>query len=60
MIVCRVTGHRRYSGDTQGGIEIPCTLTFYSNDVQLLDKGRNSLDKASSVWNEPQAENNLV
>ena len=38
MIVCRV---RRYSADLpQGGAEIPCTLTFHSNDVQLLDKAR--------------------
>ena len=36
-------------------MEIPRTLTFHSNDVQLLDKTRNSLNKASSVWNEPQA-----
>ena len=29
MIVCRVTGHRRYSVDLpQGGVEIPCTLHF--------------------------------
>ena len=56
MIVCRVTGHRRYSADLpQGGVEISCTLTFHSNDVQLLDKTRKCLDKASSVWNEPQA-----
>ena len=56
MIVCRVTDHRRYSADLpQGGVEIPCTLTFHSNDVQLLDKTRKCLDKASSVWNEPQA-----
>ena len=56
MIVCRVTSHRRYSAELpQGGMEIPCTLMFHSNDVQLLDKTRNSLNKASSAWNEPQA-----
>ena len=56
MIFCRVTSHRRYSAELpQGGMEIPCTLKFHSNDVQLLDKTRNSLNKASSAWNEPQA-----
>ena len=28
-IMCRVTGHRRYSADLpQGGLEIPCVLRF--------------------------------
>ena len=52
----RVTGHRRYSADLpQGGMEIPCTLTFQSGDVQYLDKIKNSLIQASAVWKEPQA-----
>ena len=37
-ISCTVTGHRRYSADlTQGGMEIPCTLTFQFGDAQYLD-----------------------
>ena len=36
-IVCKVTGERRYSYDLkQGGLEVPCTLTFTStNDGEI-------------------------
>ena len=55
-ISCRVTGHRRYSADlAQGGMEIPCTLTFQAGDAQYLDKIKKSLIQASIVWKEPQA-----
>jgi len=55
VIFSRVTGHRRYSADLdKGGLEIPCTLILYSNDVQLLDVTRNLLVKASSVLNDPK------
>jgi len=55
LIVCRVTGHRRYSADhAKGGLDIPCILIFYSNDVQLLDVTRNSLVKVASVLNDPK------
>ena len=55
-ISCRVTGHRRYSADlAQGGMEIPCTLTFQAGIAQYLDKIKKSLIQASIVWKEPQA-----
>ena len=32
-IMCTVTGHKRYSADlVQGGMEVPCTLTFFGDD----------------------------
>lgn len=35
-IQCRVTGHKRYSADlVQGGLEIPCSLTFKSTTEEL-------------------------
>ena len=37
-ITCQVTGNRRYSSDLpQGGLEIPCTLTF-SGDTMYVEK----------------------
>ena len=43
-ISCRVTGHRRYSANlAQGGMEIPCILTFQTGDAQYLDKIKKSL-----------------
>ena len=36
---CQVTGKRRYSSDlVQGGVEIPCTLTFSGTDCNLMTK----------------------
>ena len=35
-IHCRVTAYRRYSADlTQGGLEIPCLLTFTGKRVDV-------------------------
>ena len=39
MIDCTVTGSRRYSADLpQGGMEIPCILTFKSSSRKECDK----------------------
>ena len=39
MISCRVIGGRRYSRDLpQGGLEIPCMLTFLAKEEQLIEK----------------------
>ena len=36
-ITATVTGHRRYSSDlVQGGLEIPCDLTFYGEKEEIL------------------------
>ena len=49
-ITCQVTGSRRYSSDLpQGGLEIPCKLTFYTSKKSEADKTekliKNSLSK---------------
>lgn len=37
-ITCRVVGHRRYSTDLeQGGLEVPCILTFSSPHSQAIN-----------------------
>jgi hypothetical protein len=42
IISCTVDGDRRYSNDLpQGGLEIPCTLTFSASEQSLIDKIRN-------------------
>lgn len=51
-ITCRVIGGRRYSSDLpQGGLEIPCMLTF-SGDLKLVEKAKKLLEtqvKTNSV-----------
>ena len=38
-ITCTVTGNRRYSSDLpQGGLELPCILTFSTDNVKERDK----------------------
>ena len=46
-IVCTVTGARRHSGDLpQGGLEIPCVLTFHhANKPKELTKLKQILKK---------------
>ena len=40
-IACQVTGRRQYSSDLpQGGPEVPCKLTFYTNNKSKADKQR--------------------
>ena len=43
-ISCRVTGNQQYSSDlVQGGLEIPCILSFESNDGNLIAKVKKML-----------------
>ena len=43
-ITCKVTGLRRYSSDLpQGGLEVPCTLEFKGNEVNI-DKVKGIID----------------
>ena len=45
-ILCRVSGSRRYSGDlVQGGLEIPCILTF-EGDAKLTSKSKKVIERA--------------
>ena len=49
-ISCRVDGSRRRSWDLpQGGMEIPCTLTFTAEEQFLIDKIRNLIKDVSEV-----------
>ena len=44
-ITCKVTGSRRYSSDLpQGGLEVPCTLEFKGNEVNI-DKVKGIIDR---------------
>ena len=46
-ITCKVTGNRQYSADLdQGGLEVPCKLSFSCNDEPLLVLTRKLLDLA--------------
>ena len=48
-ILCKITGRQQYSHDLpQGGLKIPCQLTF-KGDEKLVDKLKRQLDKASSI-----------
>lgn len=52
-IFCQVTGKRRRSVDLpQGGLEVPCTLTFIGDKVEM-EKVKRLLDKAPSTNIEP-------
>ena len=49
-INCRVNGHRHYSADLpQGGLEIPCILTFVVNNHKEDKKAQQLLGDALSV-----------
>ena len=46
-IICRVTGPRQYSRDLEsGGLEVPCELRFYSNDLKCIKKSKELLERA--------------
>ncbi len=48
LIQCTVTGSRRYSEDLpQGGLEIPCGLTFKIDRKDVLEKTQNLLGRVS-------------
>ena len=47
-IHCTVTGSRQYSSDLpQGGLEVPCLLSFNGN-CQIISKAKNLLQLSSS------------
>lgn len=49
-ITCTVTGSRRYSADlAQGGLEIPCCLTFTGENDALVTKTKKLLEHVSSM-----------
>ena len=46
IITCTVNAEKRYSRDlSQGGLEIPCLLTFEMNDQSLISKIKKMLDQ---------------
>ena len=49
-ITCTINGERRYSRDlAQGGLEIPCLLTFEINDEMLISRVKKILDHCQSL-----------
>ena len=54
MISCTVYGERRYSRDlTEGGLEIPCLLTFEINK-SLISKIKKMLDQCKKQEEESE------
>lgn len=46
-IICQVTGRRRYSSDlAQGGLEVPCSLTFSGAECHHMNKVQKLIEKA--------------
>ncbi len=59
MISCRIIGGRRYSADLhQGGLEIPCILTFRAEETQLVEKVRKLLQEIATKVSEPSVIDN--
>ena len=49
-ISCRVNGSRRYSADLpQGGLEIPCILTFQMTNAELSDKSKKLIEDSLAM-----------
>ena len=49
-IICQVTGRRRYSLDlAQGGLEVPCSLTFSGAECHLMNKVQKLIEKAPAI-----------
>ena len=45
LILCRVSGSRRYSADLpQGGLEVPCVLTFRTSNAKDVEKAKKLID----------------
>ena len=54
-ITCKVTGNRQHSADLdQGGLEVPCKLSFACNDEPRLATTRKLLDLALKRDNESE------
>ena len=49
-INCTINGSRQYSSDLpQGGLELPCTYAFVSDNQRLLQKARKRLEEGTRV-----------
>ena len=49
-IACRVTGHRQYSSDLpQGGLELPCVLTFTMASAKEYSKTKKVFECTSQI-----------
>ena len=49
-IYCIASGHRRYSSDLpQGGLEVPCTLTFVTKDNKDGQKTKKLIESALGI-----------
>ena len=50
IISCMVNGSRRYSADLlQGGLEIPCILTFQTTNAELSDKSKKLIEASIAM-----------
>ena len=50
IILCMVNGSRRYSSDLpQGGLEIPCILTFRTTNAELRDKSKKLIETSLAM-----------
>ena len=50
IIVCVVNGARQYSSDLpQGGLEVPCILTFRASEEKECEKAKKLIELAHSV-----------
>ena len=62
-IQCTIVGSRRYSGDLpQGGLEIPCVLTFKAPDKMkdVLEKTQILLEEVSTIRSSSEDSNRSV
>ena len=51
LILCRVSGSRRYSADLlQGGLEVPCVLTFQVSKIKDIGNAKNLIDSESAPF----------
>ena len=50
IISCMMNGSRRYSADLpQGGLEIPCILTFQTTNAELRDKSKKLIEASLAM-----------
>ena len=48
LMLCRVSGSRRYSADLpQGGLEVPCVLTFQTSNAKDVEKAKKLINQES-------------
>jgi len=51
LILCRVSGSRRHSVDLlQGGLEVPCVLTFQTSSAKDIQKAKTLIDQGSTSF----------